>query len=103
VTNNNTQEIHKEEVKQENKKEEKLEIKENLKVETITGKGKVIDVYKKNDTIKGKINIDNKVLEFETKYDPDIMLLLEDARKYNLPLTFVIKKEGNKAYIEEVK
>jgi len=93
----NSEETIKQEKKQENNKEGKE------KLETITGKGKILNVYKENNSIKGKLNLNNEILEFEAKYDPDIMLLLEDAKKYNLPLTFVIKKQGNKAYIEEVK
>jgi len=37
------------------------------------------------------------------EYDYDLYILLEDSMKYNLPLIFVIKKENDKVYIEEIK
>ncbi len=71
--------------------------------EKIKAKGKVIEIKQEGDKIKGVIEVNGEKLNFEINYDPDIMLLLEDAKKLDLPLTFVIKKEGNKAYIEDIK
>ena len=85
------------------KLEKSVEEKPAKQRENLLTKGKVIEIKQDGDKIKGVIEVNGKKLNFETNYDPDIMLLLEDAKKLNLPLTFVIKKEGNKAYIEDVK
>ncbi|EDP73512.1 hypothetical protein [Hydrogenivirga sp. 128-5-R1-1] len=76
--------------------------KQNMETKIIS-KGKVIEIKHEGNKIKGIVEINKEKLNFEMSYDPDMMLLLEDAKKLNLPLTFVIKKEGNKAYIEDIK
>ena len=86
-----------------NTSQENTDIQQDEIVKTLETKGQVVEVSRKDKKIYGKIKIKDKVLDFEKKYDPDIYLLFEDAKKYNLSLTFIIQKKGDKFYIEEIK
>jgi len=66
-------------------------------------KAKIKYVEKQGDKVKVMFDKNGKSITAYMEYDYDLYILLEDSMKYNLPLIFVIKKENDKVYIEEIK
>jgi cytoskeletal protein RodZ len=66
-------------------------------------KANVKSVKKVDGNIEVELYKEGKVINAYMQYDDDLYVLLEDAKEYKLPLIFVIKKENDKVYIEEIK
>ncbi len=66
-------------------------------------KAKIKGLKKEKEYVKVTLIKDQKEITAYMNFDEDLYILLEDAMKYNLPLIFVIKKENDKVYIEEIK
>lgn len=66
-------------------------------------KAKIKHLEKQGDKVKVMLDKNGESITAYMEYDYDLYILLEDSMKHNLPLIFVIKKENDKVYIEEIK